>query len=259
MQHPVSINILARALAFLLVMALAPASNAALTAYFQDFESMTPNQGYPPNDLEADGWLVYGFGWDVNPYIGPATILYEYGPFPAANGEPGSIQGVATGEGGPDQGDVVLAKYSDYNNVGQPSQYIQALTYQQQTISADDVGLWRFTYDAKLGNLEGDSSAFAYVSIQDASTFALTSVVARDSTFLPDTWGTYSLDVFIDPSMVGDLLNFGFSATATNYNGSGVFYDNLRFAPIPVPAALWLFVSGLAGLAGIARGKKTRS
>ena len=98
--------------------AFAPSSSAALTAYSQDFEAMTPLQGYPPNDLSDDGWRIFGFAWDANPYPRPssANLAYQYGPYDAANGAPGSIQGVATGEGGPDQGDVVLAKFSDYND-----------------------------------------------------------------------------------------------------------------------------------------------
>ena len=71
------------------------------------------------NDLDADGWQIYGIVYDTNPYTGPASIVGQYGPYPAANGDPGSIQGVATGQGGPAQGGVVLSKYSDYNNPDQ--------------------------------------------------------------------------------------------------------------------------------------------
>ena len=87
--------------------------NAALANYSQNFESMTPNQGWPPNDLSNDGWEVFGIAFDANPYTGPANRVYSYGSYPAANGAPGSIQNVVTGQGGPTQGDVVLAKYTD--------------------------------------------------------------------------------------------------------------------------------------------------
>ena len=214
--------------------AFAPSSNAALTAYSQDFEEMTPLQGWPPNDLSDDGWKIFGFTWDADPYTGPANLVFDYGPHDAANGAPGSIQGVDnTGQGGPDQGDVVLSKYSDYNNTAQATGYVQALTYQTQTITAGDVGsLWRFTYDAKIGNLDADSSAFAYIQTLDSTTIYQKAFVANDSTNLPDTWGTYSLDLFINPFLIGDTLQFGFSATSTNYNGSAVFYDNLSFVKV---------------------------
>lgn len=207
-------------------------SGAALESYSQDFETMTPNQGYPPNDLSADGWSVFGIVWDTDPYTEPANQVYAYGPFGAANGAPGSMQGVATGEGGPAQGDVVLNKYSDYNNTDQTFRYIQALTFQQQTIGAEDIGLWRFTYDAKIGNLEADSSAFAYIQTIHPTLFFQTGFVHNDSTELSGKWGTYALDFLIDESRVGDVLSFGFSAISTEYNGSAVFYDNLSFGRV---------------------------
>lgn len=252
------------AMTMLGALVIAP-SSIALTTYNQDFETMTPLQGYPPNDLSLDGWQIYGIAWDTNPYTGPANIVYEYGPFRAANGDPGSIQGVATGQGGPDQGNLVLSKYTDYNNPdhtvvpftpGMPKYYISASTFQTQTIAAGDAGLWRFTYDAKIGNLMADSSAFAYILTQDSPTGLGKAFVFNDTTNLPIEWGTYSLDFLVDDTMIGDILSFGFSATATNYNGSAVFYDNINFALVPLPAAVWLFGSGLLGLIGIAIRKK---
>ena len=245
----------------------APISSAALTTYTQNFEGMTPNQGFSDpdkgfiNDLDADGWQIYGIVYDSNPYpnVGAANITGQYGPFPAANGEPGSIQGVATGQGGPSQGDVVLSKYSDYNNRdGQATGYVSASTYQEQTVGAGDVGnIWRFGYDAKMGNLEADSSAFAYILTQDFVDKG-ESFNSNDSTNLPIEWMRYFVDMAITADMVGDNLTFGFGATATGDNGSGVFYDNLEFAQVsevPVPAAAWLFGSALIALAGIKRRK----
>jgi len=248
--------------------AFAPSSSATLVPYSQDFEDMTPGQGYPPNDLEADGWRIFGIAYDADPYTGPANIVYQYGPFDAANGDPGSIQGVATGQGGTAQGEVVLAKYTDYNNPdhtvvpftpGMPKYYISASTFQTQIISTSNVGLWRFTYDAKIGNLEADSSALAFIQTLDRFTGDGKAFLSNDTTHLPVEWGTYTLDILIDDTLIGDTLQFGFIATATNYNGSAVFYDNISFERvevIPVPAAVWLFGSGLVGLVGVARRRK---
>ncbi|MDH3888894.1 MAG: VPLPA-CTERM sorting domain-containing protein [Gammaproteobacteria bacterium] len=258
------------ALALTATVAFAPTSSAALVTYTQDFEGMTPNQGFsdpdavPPfvNDLDADGWQIYGIVYETNPYNNPSAIIAgQYGPFPAANGDPGSIQGVAEEQGGLPQGDVVLSKYTDYNN--EPAmlagQYVSASTYQEQTVGAGDVGsTWRFSYDAKMGNLEADSSAFAYILTQDfvngGEAFS-----SNDSTNLPAEWNRYFVDLEISADMIGDNLTFGFGATAANYNGSGIFYDNLEFAEVsavPVPAAVWLFGSGLLGLVGVARRRK---
>jgi hypothetical protein len=237
--------------------AFTPTSSASLSPYSQDFEGMAPNQGYPPNALEADGWRIYGQVFDADPYTNSGlTPRYVYGPFEAANGDTGSIQGVATGEGGTDQGAVVLNKYSDYNNQDQLGSYVQASTFQTQLISTSNAGLWRFTYDAKIGNLEADSSAFAYILVQD---FVNPDIfVLNDTTNLPAEWGTYTLDLLLTEAQAGATLSFGFSATSTEYNGSAVFYDNLNFdrVVVPVPAAVWLFGSGLLGLLGVARRRK---
>jgi len=249
------------ALALAATVAFAPTSSAALTTYTQNFEGMTPNQGYPPNDLSNDGWQIYGIVYDANPYNNPsANITGQYGPFDAANGDSGdggTIQGVATGQGGTPQGDVVLSKYTDYNNQDAltTGQYVAASTYQEQGIGAGDVGsTWRFSYDAKMGNLVPDSSAFAYILTQDFSPEGgAESFVSNDSTNLPVDWLRYFVDIAITQDMIGDNLTFGFGAVATGDNGSGIFYDNLVFAEVsqvPVPAAVWLFGSGLLGLVG---------
>jgi hypothetical protein len=70
------------------------------------------------------------------------------------------------------------------------------------------------------------------------------------------------------------LQDFDFTAsTPTTFNSNGLFFDDIggnygdmfgewsdtvSLTPVPVPAALWLFGSGLIGLAGVARRKKSR-
>ena len=82
---------------------------------------------------------------------------------------------------------------------------------------------------------------------------------SNDSTNMPVEWDRYFIDLLITPDMAGDTLSFGFGAVSTQNRGSGIFYDNLEFAQVttvPVPAAVWLFGSGLLGLVGVARRRK---
>ena len=56
----------------------------------------------------------------------------------------------------------------------------------------------------------------------------LTNFITLDTTSLPTTWGGYALSISIDPSLVGQILQIGFSNKATNYEPSGVLYDNIE-------------------------------
>jgi hypothetical protein len=79
-----------------------------------------------------------------------------------------------------------------------------------------------------------DSTANAFIkTIDPASNFNLTNFVEKDATDIPDSWNRYSIELLIDAGLVDQLLQIGFSATAGNFESSGVFYDNLIVEPGP--------------------------
>lgn len=201
---------------------------AAIVPYSQDFEGMDQAD---PNALSNDGWWVFGnvFGPDGT------TYLYGYGPFPAPNGGPGFCA-VAAGEGGAAQGAQQLVVYSDYNNPDHDAgNFVEANVFQEQTIEASDVGaVVEFAFDAKRGDLGGSSVAMAFIkTIDPNSGFQTTNFVTADMTAIPTEWGSYSIQLPIDAGLIGQILQFGFLAKATNYEPSGVFYDNIN-QPVPV-------------------------
>jgi hypothetical protein len=207
---------------------------ADLAPYSQDFEDLVQSD---PAALANDGWLVFAnvFGPDW-------SFWYNYGPFPAPNGGP-AFSGIDLGQGGPAQGEQQLVVYNDYNNTNHgdgSNAIIEANVFQEQTIGAADVGsTWRFDFDAKLGNLEGASMAAAFFKTLDPGAgYALTNFITADMTSIPDTWGSYSLSIFIDASLEGQILQFGFMNWASNYEGSGIFYDNLNFNVPPISVGL---------------------
>jgi hypothetical protein len=158
---------------------------------------------------------------------------YGYGG-PAPNGP--QICAIAAGEGGPSQGAQQLSVYSDYNNGDHGNGYlIETNVYQEQTIEAGDVGVTvDFTFDAKMGNLGGSSTALAFIKTLDPNNgYAQTNFVTQNTTNTPATWTTYNLQLAIDAGLVGQILQIGFSTTATNYEPCGVFYDNVN-QPVPV-------------------------
>jgi hypothetical protein len=225
------------ALAAVLLLLGPAVSHADLSSYTQNFEGMALAD---PAALSADGWLVYGNVFDPTHTI----YYYGYGPFPAPN-PGGGFSALVSGQGGPAQGAQQLSVYSDYNNGDHANgNWVESNVYEEQTVGAADVGSkWTFKFDAKLGNLSGGTTALAFIkTLNPAAGYAMTNFLTVDLTTIPASWGTFSISINIDPSLVGQLLQFGFANTATHYEGSGVFYDNVSFTrdqPTPVREQSW--------------------
>jgi hypothetical protein len=216
---------------------LAPAaSHAALASYSQNFETLTQTD---PGALASDGWIVFG-----NVFTAGGAYLYGYGTYPAPNGS-GGFSAIDAGQGGPAQGNQQLSIYSDYNNSDHAiGRLIEANVFHEQSIGAADVGhVWTFQFDAKLGNLVSPTGALAFIKTLDPSAgYATTNFITANMSSIPSSWSTYSLAITITPALVGQLLQFGFNSTASNYVASGVFYDNISFTqytPTPTSTTSW--------------------
>ncbi|MBP6876303.1 MAG: hypothetical protein KBD56_09545 [Candidatus Eisenbacteria bacterium] len=218
-----------------LLCALPAVAGSAIQPYVQNFEGLDQSS---PTALSADGWLVYG-----NVFSSTGTYLYGYGPYPAPNHSLAFSQ-IVLGEGGEEQGAQVLAVFSDYENADHAvGNLIESNVYREQVIGADDVGdIWRFAFQAKRGNIEGETTAVAFIKTLDPNSgWALTNFLTVDMTSIPDTWGGYFVTITIDPSLANQILQIGFANTATNYEGSGIFYDNIVFewvGSVDVPEGL---------------------
>lgn len=215
---------------------LAPvASHAALAAYTQNFETLTPSD---PAALQNDGWLVYGNVFSPD----HSTYYYGYGPYPAPT-TTGFFCAIDVGQGGTEQGLQQLSVYSDYNNVGAHSagDLVESNVYREQTIGAADVNTqWTFQFDAKLGNLVAPSTALAFIKTLDPNNgYQMSNFLTVDMTAIPATWGTYTISLVITPALAGQLFQIGFASTTTNYIAAGVYYDNI-----------YLFKSGTLGVDG---------
>jgi len=223
MKNRVNAFIAVAALVFLI-----PGASLAIGPYNQDFEGLNKDDTAA---LGNDGWLVFG-----NVFDSGGGWLYGYGVFPAPN-DGGGFSAIVDGEGGVEQGAQQMVAFSDYNNTDHGvGNLIESNVFQEQLIGPGDVTeVWFFHWDAKMGNLEGGSTALAFIKTLDPNAgYATTNFITADMTNIPGTWGSYLLYIFIDPSLDGQILQFGFSNTATAYEGSGVFYDNIRFNISPV-------------------------
>jgi hypothetical protein len=225
-------------LAFALLCLAPTASWADLATYSQDFEGLDQTD---PAALANDGWWVFGnvFGPDWG-------YWYSYGA-PAPNGGPGFC-GIDLDQGGPEQGVQQMVVYNDYNNSNHgDGAHIEANVFQERTIGAADVGgTWLFEFDAKRGNIDGDTTALAFFKTLDPNDgWALTNFITIDMTDVPAEWDSYSLSILIDPTLEGQILQFGFLTVASYYEGSGIFYDNIGFDLAPLAVSVDIKPDGL--------------
>jgi exo-beta-1,3-glucanase (GH17 family) len=201
--------------------------------YEQDFEALDPAAS---DALQSDGWLYFG-----NVFDGTGAFKFGFGPFPAPT-TTGQISAIATGEGGPDQGANQLLVFSNYDCCGpgttneghfNGTDLVETIVFQEiNPILAIDIGrTFTFEFDAKRGNIGGATTAQAFIRTLDPNAgFATTNNVVLDTTSIPASWATYSITLDLsDPALVGQILQFGFSTVASNFEGAGNFYDNISF------------------------------
>jgi cysteine-rich repeat protein len=194
----------------------------SLIEYQQDFELLDQVDG----QMAGDGWLVW-----VNV---AAPTPYGYPISPAPNNVGGRICDVTVAQGGPEQGSKQLVVYSDYWQGDHANGYlVEANLYQERPIVAGDVGrTLTFQFDAKLGDIAGASTAIGFIKTLDPG-FNLVDFITVDMSAIPTTWGTYSVSLDIDAPRVGFILQYGFSNTASNWEASGIFYDNVVASTLP--------------------------
>lgn len=246
------------ALAMATATAFAPSANAAL-AYSADFESPLLGDMVGNTDIEdyKIGNIVNGAAWFPGTFGAPANYNTGY-------------SAIVSGEGDVAQGNQQLSIFNDYNPwspfgdpaIAKPTTIQAFVSKDLGLITADMVGnTYNFSFDGKLGNIDPSlSQAEAFLKVLKSSDLSF--IELANNTFDSDanltaSWSGGSIELIVDAGMVGETLQIGFNNTATDYSPSGVFYDNLEFAPaVPVPAAVWLFGSGLLGLVGVARRRK---
>ena len=256
------------ALAMTITATYTPASSAALS-FSENFEGFTGTPDGYVGDCAKDpacGGNVPG-GFFIGNIVG--STAWFPGPPPAGFYAPGDynngFSAIVTEQGGPDQGVYQLSIFNDYNPFGpfpgNPDTDVTSFVLNDLgIIDATDVGkTYIFSFDAKLGNIVDPWQAEAFMKViktSDGSGNELAYERFDSDALLTKNWGGGSIEVLITEGMVGELLQIGFNSTSQNYGATGIYYDNLNVAAIPVPAAVWLFGSGLIGLVGVARRRK---
>ena len=253
-------------------------------------------------ELENDGWVFFGSALkpaeDPNGYFQYGS--YE-GIGGAPNNEGGAFSGVNV-DGEDPSGNQFLNVFANYNQsercdvtgldasgnatcdtsvdptaVVDTDWQIQAIVYQEiGVISTDDLGKTvTFDFDARrpddgsaVGvNCVSPCTAAAFIkTIDPNNSYATTNNIVLDTTAIAlGTWNSYTLKLDLtNPSLEGQILQFGFENVNRGYDTSGVNYDNVNFTltqqvSIPVPAIAIAGLAGLLGLVGVAGARKRKS
>ncbi len=221
----------------------------ALALYSQDFEPtmdpQNPNALIEDTDAEValGPWLFF-----ANVFDGGGNLKFPFGPFGAPNAtvSPSDtfISAVVTGEGDAPQGDQQLSVFSDYNccdrdpitgllrqGHGNGTDLVEISVFQELNPIPNSLIGQRltFSFDAKAGNIEGATTAVAYIqTLNPLAGFNQTNFVPIEMTNIPNTWNRYEaiLDL-TDPLLEGQILQIGFRSVASDFQGSGIFYDNV--------------------------------
>lgn len=229
----------------------APAS-AALSSYSQDFESLDAGSGTALQDGWVVGANVFEKGAGAN---GEGNFVYNYFAFPAPNGT-GAFSNVTTSN--VPVGSQGLVVFSDYNNAdhGNANRRIESIFFREWTVDVADVGsIWEFSVIAAPGDLGGASTAQAFIKTLDPGAgYSVTNFITADTTSLPAGNSPLSLQIDITNALVGQVLQIGFSNWASDFNPSGVNYDNVSFAQVPEPGSIALI--GLGSLALMRRRRR---
>jgi len=235
-----------------------------IAEYSEDFDSLVafsdPEKTVPVASALGPfgaGYTVFADVWDGD--VGTGTFKYNYGPFAAPNGTEG-FSSVATN--GIDLTNQYLNIYSDYGNTDHAdtgtvceltlSCNINTAVFREQTIAVPDNpdigGVWVFSGDYRspltggIAEPASTATASAFIKTLDPlAGFATTNDERFDSTGAdPEAWGSFSVEINLtDPLLAGQTLQFGFGTVATNYEDSGVYYDNLSFAPRSVDITVY--------------------
>ncbi len=203
-------------------------ANAAIdfqTDFHLDTESETA--------LSDEGWLVFGNVYQNWPDCD--GYLYGYGPFAAPNGGGGFSSLAMDGD------NVLLNVYSDYNNVDHANQAcIEANVFQEvSSFDAGDAGTYEFKFTTQIPPESGaveSVSTYGFVKLLDPNNNYSTDIFLTVDTA---TAGEKMIEVTLDESAGGKILQWGFANVASDYLDSGRWYDDVSFAikaePPPPP------------------------
>ena len=123
---------------------------------------------------------------------------------------------------------------SDFNGVLQheAGQLVEVNVYKEYRLTPENAGTYVFTFDARLpdeGALAAPATAKAFLKVLDPNNDfqPFGDPAESDASTLTTDWETRSVELTVTEEMDGMILQFGFTNVASNYDPTGVLYDNV--------------------------------
>ena len=236
------------ALAATSALAVSSAASAALIPFSDDFESYTATSTFAPD------WVAFS---DNGGFPGGYFIAT-----PSTNGP--QISSLED-DGVSNQYLNFYANYDNRNvhdrvncNPCSPNEQEGISFFKEYDFTgADTAGGITWVFDFLYAQnpdspVTGDTQVSAFIRVFDPS-FNLLDEQNFDTIAATDAFQAGQLQVTLNPLWTEGKIQIGFFNLTGMDNGSGRFYDDVNFAAVPVPAAVWLFGSALGLLAAVRR------
>ena len=246
------------ALAVTSALAFSSGAQAAITAFSDDFQGYGSAANFNP-------WVAFS---DNGGFPGGYFI-----PAPSTTGP--QISALAN-DG---NGNEYLNFYANYDNANvhnrttcnpcspnlqESISFFKEFAFTGADTSSGDTWDFGFDYASNpAGPITGNTQVSAFIRVFDPVFNLLDEQTFDTGLSATSEFQSGLLSVILNPAWTQGVVQIGFNNLVGNYDGSGRFYDNVCFAndgscsapAVPVPAAVWLFGSGLLGLVGVARRK----
>ncbi|MBT8132727.1 MAG: hypothetical protein HKN56_02650 [Gammaproteobacteria bacterium] len=207
-------------------------------------------------------------GYSSSPNFAPWECFSDNGGFPGGYGcgNPSTTGPQITALANDGAGNEFLNFYANYDNApvhtgGAPNpqeaiSVFRNFAYDASDTASGDTWIYEFDYkeaDSPFGPA-GATQVSAFIRVFDGAFNLLAD--ANLDTSGSTAWQTGQLQITLDSAWTGGFFQVGFANLVGNYESSGMNYDNVSLNVVPIPAAVWLFASGLGMLGWARRGRK---
>ena len=173
-------------------------------SYQSDFESFT----------SLEGWSAYINVFDED------CSSYRYGyAYEIGAGDPVQVAVRADGSDG-----KALNVFSDYNNPEGATACIEANVFREVTLTSRMIGDYRWSYNVEEPEAVGSKTFAQFRLIDPSNNYAL---AAESIVPTAGSEDVQSVEISLDDSQIGMLMQYGFSTKSVNQENSGMLYDNV--------------------------------